>query len=181
MVATLFHRGAFSATAVANTSAAVMGYGVGLLGLVGVKVVAPGYYARQDMKTPMRVGIAVMVLTQLFNLALVPWLGTSALTLSLGLAALVNAGWLLIGLKRLGSWAPAAAWAGLVVRVSLASAVMGGLLFWSQRQFDWIALGQHELQRALTLTAVLLGAIGLYFGLLVASGLNLRQFLRRQG
>lgn len=181
MVATLFHRGAFSATAVANTSAAVMGYGVGLLGLVGVKVVAPGYYARQDMKTPMRVGIAVMVLTQLFNLALVPWLGTSALTLSLGLAALVNAGWLLVGLKRLGSWTPTPGWAGLVLRVTLASAVMGGLLFWSQRQFDWVALGQHELQRALMLMAVLLGAIVLYFGLLVASGLNLRQFLRRQG
>ncbi len=181
MVATLFHRGAFSAMAVANTSAAVMGYGVGLLGLVGVKVLAPGYYARQDMSTPMRVGIAVMVLTQLLNLALVPWLGTTALTLSLGLAALVNAAWLMVGLKRLGSWAPASGWTGLVVRVSLASAVMGGFLFWGQRQFDWLALGQHELQRALTLAAVLLGAIGLYFGLLVASGLNLRQFLRRQG
>lgn len=94
-----------------------MGYGVGLLGLVGVKVVAPGYYARQDMTTPMRIGIAVMLLTQAFNVLLVPWLGTSALTLSLGLAALVNAGWLLIGLKRLGSWTPAPGWVGLAVRV----------------------------------------------------------------
>ncbi|MBL0090393.1 MAG: murein biosynthesis integral membrane protein MurJ [Ideonella sp.] len=181
MVATLFHRGAFTATAVTNTSAAVMGYGVGLLGLVGVKVVAPGYYARQDMTTPMRIGIAVMLLTQAFNVLLVPWLGTSALTLSLGLAALVNAGWLLIGLKRLGSWTPAPGWVGLAVRVVLASVLMGGLLFWANRQFDWIALGRHELQRALVLAGLLAGAASLYFGALVASGLNLRQLFRREG
>jgi putative peptidoglycan lipid II flippase len=179
MVATLFHRGAFTAAAVANTSAAVMGYGVGLLGLVGVKVVAPGYYARQDMTTPMRVGIMVMVLTQVFNALLLPWLGTSALTLSLGLAALVNAGWLLRGLKRLGSWTPTPGWAALVLRVVVASALMGGFLHWTRQQFDWIALGQHELQRVATLAALIFAAIGLYFGALAASGLNLRQLWRR--
>lgn len=58
---------------------------------------------------------------------------------------------------------------------------MGGLLFWANRQFDWIALGRHELQRALVLAGLLAGAASLYFGALVASGLNLRQLFRREG
>ena len=180
MVATLFQRGAFGASSVASTSAAVMGYGVGLLGLVGVKVAAPGYYARLDMKTPMRVGIAVMVLTQLFNALLVPWLGTTALTLSLGLAALVNVGWLLIGLRRLGTWTPAPGWWGLVWRVLLASAVMGAGMAWVNWNFDWIALGQQEAWRAAWMALALAMAAVVYFGTLSACGLNLRQLWRHQ-
>ena len=85
LVAVLFHRGAFSAQAVQMTSHAVMGYGVGLLGIVGVKVLAPAFYARQDMRTPMRIAIVSLVLTQLLNLALVRWLGVAALALSMAM------------------------------------------------------------------------------------------------
>ncbi len=180
MVATLFNRGAFDARSVQVTSAAVMGYGVGLIGLVGVKVVAPGYFAMQDMKTPMRVGIAVMVLTQALNLLLVPWLGVSALTLSLGLAALVNAAWLLRGLHRHGHWHAAPGWAAFALRAALASAVMGAALWWFAGQFDWVGLGAHEARRAGLLAAAIAGAVLLYFGVLLASGMKLRQALRRQ-
>jgi putative peptidoglycan lipid II flippase len=51
-----------------------MGYGVGLLGLVAIKVLAPGYYASQDIRTPVKIAIVVLVITQLLNLVLVPWL-----------------------------------------------------------------------------------------------------------
>jgi putative peptidoglycan lipid II flippase len=180
IVATLFHRGAFSDEAARLAAAATMGYGAGLIGLVGVKVVAPGYYAKQDMKTPMRVGIAVMVLTQGFNAALVPWLGVSALTLSLGLAALVNAGWLLWGLKRLGHWQAAPGWPLFIARVLLASAVMGAGLAWAARRLDWLALGAHEGQRAGWLALAIAVAVLVYFGALLATGMNLRQALRRQ-
>ena len=180
MVATLFQRGAFDAAAVATVSAAVMGYGAGLLGLVGVKVVAPGYFARQDMATPMRVGIAVMVLTQLLNAMLVPWLGVTALALSIGLAALVNAGWLLRGLHRLGWWQPAAGWLALAWRVVLANTAMGALLAAAASQVDWVALGAHEAKRAGLLAAVILAAVLVYFGVLRLLGLDLRHLLRRQ-
>jgi putative peptidoglycan lipid II flippase len=126
------------------------------------------------------VGIGVMVLTQVFNALFVPWLGTTALTLSLGLAAMVNAGWLLRGLKHLGSWAPAPGWWGLIWRVTLASAAMGAGLAWANHQFDWIELGRHEALRAGILAAVLAGAALVYFGVLAACGLNLRQLWRRQ-
>lgn len=180
MVATLFHRGAFTPQAAHLAAAATAGYGVGLIGLVGVKVVAPGYYAKQDMRTPMRVGIAVMVLTQLLNAVLVPWLGVSALTLSLGLAAIVNAGWLLWGLKRLDHWRPATGWLAFTLRIVLACGVMGIGLLVAARQFDWIALGAHEARRAGLLALTIVGAAMLYFGTLVVSGLNLREALRRQ-
>ncbi|MBI3368132.1 MAG: murein biosynthesis integral membrane protein MurJ [Burkholderiales bacterium] len=180
MVATLFHRGAFGAASVQQTSLAVMGYGIGLVGLVGVKVLAPGFYAQQDMRTPMRIGVAVMLLTQLFNAALVPWLGVSALTLSIGLAATVNAGWLLFGLRRQGSYRAAPGWAGFALRVGLASAVMGAGLAWAARAVDWVTLGAHESWRAAALAAALLAAALLYFVVLLASGLRLRQLFGRQ-
>jgi len=180
IVATLFHRGAFDGQSVLLAAAATANYGVGLIGLVGIKVVAPGYFAKQDMRTPMRVGIAVMLLTQAFNAALVPWLGVSALTLSIGLAAVVNAGWLLWGLKRLGHWRAAPGWLAFALRVLLASAVMGAGLWWAARRFDWIALGAHEAQRAGLPAAVLLAAVALYFGTLWITRMNLRAALRRR-
>ena len=180
MVAALFHRGAFGSAAVQLTSAAVMGYGVGLLGLVAIKVLAPGYYAQQDMSTPMRIGIAVLVLTQVFNALLVPWLGVSALALSIGLAACVNAGWLLWGLKRRGSYKPAPGWVGFVWRAALASAVMGtGMAFVAWR-IDWMALGAHEGLRAAAMALALSLSALVYFSVLRLTGLDLRQLLRRQ-
>lgn len=179
MVATLFNYGAFGADSVRVVSLAVMGYGVGLLGLVGVKVAAPGYYARQDMKTPMRIGIAVMVLTQLFNAMLVPWLGVSALTLSIGLAATVNAAWLLRGLKRQGLWRPAAGWLVFGLRVLLASVVMAAGLAVAAWRIDWVALGERGLVRAGVLALVIAVAVLVYFTVLALSGLKLREAFRR--
>jgi putative peptidoglycan lipid II flippase len=74
LVATLFHYGAFQDNDVRQVSLALAGYGVGLLGLVAIKVLAPGFYASRDMRTPVRIAIVVLVLTQLMNIALVPWL-----------------------------------------------------------------------------------------------------------
>jgi putative peptidoglycan lipid II flippase len=179
MVAVLFHRGAFHADDVRQTTGAVMAYGVGLMGIVGVKVAAPGYYARQDMRTPVRIAVVVLVLTQLMNAVFVPWLGVAGLTLSIGLAATVNAGWLLWGLKRLGTYRPAPGWGAFALRVAVASALMGILLAAAAWRIDWIELGRHELLRAGALALVLGGAGLLYFGTLAASGLQLRQFARR--
>ena len=98
LVAVLFHYGAFTRSDVQQLALALMGYGVGLLGLVAIKVLAPGYYASQDIRTPMRIAIVVLVITQLLNFVLVPLLQHAGLALSIGLGALVNAGWLLVGL-----------------------------------------------------------------------------------
>ena len=179
MVAVLYHRGHFRAEDVIHTSGAVMGYGVGLIGLVAIKVLAPGFYARQDTRTPVKIAVRVLILTQLMNLAFVPLLGAAGLSLSIGLGATLNSFMLLMGLKRLGSYAPQAGWLAFAARVALASAVMGGLQFYLKQHFDWLSLGHHELRRALLLAACLAGSASLYFVALAVSGLKLRQLVRR--
>jgi len=177
LVAVLYHRGAFTATDVAQTVLALRGYGVGLMGIVAVKVLAPGFYARQDIRTPVRIAIVVLVATQAMNLAFVPLLGHAGLTLSIGLGALVNALWLLTGLVRRGAYRPSAGWLAFALRVAVASAALGGLLWWAARSLDWIGLA--EWPRAGWMAAVLAGVALAYFALLGLLGLRPAQFLRR--
>jgi len=179
LVAVLFHYGAFEARDVQMTVQALMGYGVGLMGLIGLKILAPGFYAREDVKTPMKVAIASLLLTQALNLVLVPWLGHGGLALSIGLAALFNAGVLLFLLRRRGLYRPSPGWAGFALRVVAACAVLGALLAFAARRLDWIALQAHWAQRAGWMALVLAGVAGVYFVQLHLSGLKLRQFVRR--
>ncbi|MDH4060236.1 MAG: murein biosynthesis integral membrane protein MurJ [Aquincola sp.] len=180
LVAVLYHYGAFSAHDVQQTVTALMGYGIGLMGLVAIKVLAPGFYARQDIRTPVKIAVVVLIATQAMNLVLVPWFGHAGLALSIGLGALVNATWLLAGLRKRGAYTPLAGWAGFLVRVVAASAALGALLAWAARQFDWIGLGStHGVTRAGLLAAVLVIVALVYFGLLVAAGLRPAQFMRR--
>jgi len=179
MLAVLFHHGRFSAHDVVQSAGPLMGYGAGLLGIVAVKVLAPGYYARQDMRTPVRIAIAVLLITQALNLVLVPWLAHSALTLTIGIGALINAAWLLRGLLRLGVYRPAAGWSAFALKVLLACAALGAALAWAARGVDWIALQATPWIRAGLLAAVLAGVALLYFGVLAACGMRLREFVRR--
>ena len=179
LVAVLYHRGAFTAVDVQQTVTALMGYGAGLMGLVALKVLAPGFYAKGDIRTPVKIALGVLVLTQCFNLVFVPIFGHAGLALSIGCGALVNALLLLIGLHRRGSWWPQPGWLGFGLKVLLATALMGALLVWAAQAFDWVALGREELRRAGLLAAVLAAAALLYFAVLAALGLRLRQFARR--
>jgi putative peptidoglycan lipid II flippase len=179
LVAVLYHYGAFAANDVEQTVRALMGYGVGLLGLIAIKVLAPGFYARQDMRTPVKIAIGVLIATQLMNLVFVPWFGHAGLALSIGLGALINAAFLLAGLLKSGGYKPSPGWAAFIARVLLACSVLGGGLAWAARNIDWIGLQPHWAQRSGWMAAVLAGSVVAYFGVLWASGLNLRQFVRR--
>ena len=96
-------------------------YGVGLIGLVAVKILAPGFYARQDMRTPVKIAIGVLVLTQFLNLLFVPFFGHAGLALSIGCGALVNAAFLFFGLRRRGAYVPSPGWGPFILRVLLRS------------------------------------------------------------
>ncbi|MBX3604979.1 MAG: murein biosynthesis integral membrane protein MurJ [Piscinibacter sp.] len=179
LIAVLYHYGAITAQDVDRTALALMGYGVGLMGLVGVKILAPGFYARQDIRTPVRIAIVVLALTQLMNLIFVPRLGHAGLALSIGLGALINAGWLFVGLRRAGLYAPAPGWLAFGLRVLLATAVMGAGLAWAAQAIDWLGLRAHPWQRVGLMAACLAGAVALYFTCLRATGMKLRQFAHR--
>lgn len=179
LVAVLFHFGAFSAQDVQQTVRALMGYGAGLVGLVAIKVLAPGFYARQDTRTPVKIAVAVLAGTQALNLMLVPWLGHAGLALSIGLAAWVNAGLLLRGLLKQGVYRPGPGWGVFVLRVLGACAVLGGALYAAAQAFDWIGLQSRWPLRAALMAAVLPAAALVYFGTLAAVGMPLRAWLRR--
>jgi len=179
LVATLYHYGAFNDRDVQQTTGALMGYGVGLLGLVAIKVLAPGFYASQDIKTPVKIAVVVLVITQFLNVALVPLLQQAGLALAIGLGALVNATWLLVGLIRRGSYAPAPGWSVFVARVVGASALLGAFLLWAATAVSWIGMKSQPLERIGLLAAVLAASALLYFGTLRVCGLPLRQLLRR--
>ena len=179
LVATLFHHGAFRDGDVLQVSLALAGYGVGLLGLVGIKVLAPGFYASQDMRTPVKIAVVVLVLTQLMNLVLVPLFQHAGLALSIGLGALVNSGWLLVGLRRRGSWQPAAGWPRFLLQVVAGTALLAVFLLWASSQVPWVAMRDQALLRAGLLAAVLTASIAIYFGALWAAGVQLRQFVTR--
>ncbi|MDO5691508.1 MAG: murein biosynthesis integral membrane protein MurJ [Pseudomonadota bacterium] len=177
LIATLFHHGRFDAGDVQRVALALMGYGVGLLGLVAVKVLAPGYYASLDIRTPVKIAIAVLVITQCFNLILVPVLQHAALTLSIALGAMINAVWLLTGLIRRGSYRPQPGWGRFGAQVVGATLLMAAFLAWASRAFDW--LGTSAWPRAGLLAAMVAAAAVLYFAALMLSGVKLRQLLRR--
>ncbi len=178
LVAVLFHNGAFKDADVQRTTAALVGYGVGLVGIVAIKVLAPGFYASHDMKTPVRIAVVVLVFTQALNFFLVPILAHAALTLSIGIGALVNALWLLVGLLRRGSYRPSPGWTRFLLQVCAASLVLALLLWWGAHHFDWIALRAQRLERIGLLAALIIGAVLTYFGVLAAVGVRLRSFLR---
>ncbi len=179
LVAVLYHYGAFTDADVAQTVRALMGYGVGLLGLVSIKILAPGFYAAQDIRTPVRIGIAVLVLTQVLNVFFVPMFQQAGLALSIGLASLVNALWLLRGLKKAGRYTPEPGWWLFGARVVLASAILGAGMAWANAHFDWLALRAEPFVRIGLLAGCLAAAAVVYFGVLALTGLKLRQVLRR--
>lgn len=179
LVAVLFHNGAYTVSDVAQTTSALMGYGAGLLGLVAIKILTPGYFAQQNTRTPALIGIAVLAITQGLNLILVPLFAHAGLALAIGLGALINALWLLVGLLRRGTYAPLAGWRIFLLRVAVASTLLMLFLLWANDAVAWTQLRDQKLFRTACLALVLAASGVLYFTSLWATGLKLRQFMRR--
>jgi putative peptidoglycan lipid II flippase len=178
LIATLFNYGHFSAADVARSSAPLMAYGAGLIGIILVKTLAPAFYARQDIRTPVKIAVGVLIATQLMNLVFVPLLDVAGLALSIGMGACLNALFLYTGLRRSGIYAPQPGWAGFFARLVVALAVMGVLAWLCQSQLDWTALHAHKLLRIGALFAIIGVAGASYFAVLLALGFRLRDFKR---
>jgi len=178
LTALLFHYGRFDAHDVEMTRLAVIGYSIGIVGLIAVKVLAPGFYAKQDVRTPVRIAIAVLVVTQLLNIVTVPWLRHAGLAVSISIGALANAGLLLAGLYRRGSWRPSPGWTKFLLQTVLAAAALAVALRYGVGRFDWIALrAEPGLRIVLVLGFVGAGAV-LYASALLALGMRPLHLMR---
>lgn len=178
LVSTLFHYGAFTQADVSQTQTAVNAYAVGLIGILAIKVLAPAFYARQDIKTPVRIAIIVLVLTQMMNVFFVPWLKHAGLALSIALGACINAGTLYYLLHKRNFFRADATWWLFFIRLIPALFGMGLFVFFAQQPFNWFALGANPLLRALYLVGIVLCAVTLYGLLLLLVGFRPRHFTR---
>jgi putative peptidoglycan lipid II flippase len=179
LTATLFHYGKFDAHSVVMVGRALAAYGVGLIGLILIKILAPGFYAKQDIKTPVKIGVGVLVVTQLSNFVFVPIFAHAGLTLSVGLGACVNALLLFIGLRRRGIYMPSGGWLVFFVQMIGACLVLAGVMHWFSISFDWIGLHAQPLARIVLLAACLVLFAALYFGMLWLMGFKYAYFRRR--
>lgn len=178
LTTTLFHYGKFDATSVTMTARALVAYGVGLMGLILVKILAPGFYAKQDIRTPVKIGIGVLIATQLMNLAFVPWIAHAGLALSIGLGATANAAFLYAMLRKRGIYRPQPGWTLFMVKLAGALLLMAGVGSWVAGHADWIAMQATPWLRVGTLAGVMAACASIYFGALWATGFRLNDFKR---
>jgi putative peptidoglycan lipid II flippase len=179
LIAALFNYGQFNAANVAAATAPLMAYAAGLLGIIMVKILAPAFYARQDIRTPVKIAVGVLIATQLMNLVFVPLLGVAGLALSIGMGACINAVFLYTGLRKRRIYTPHAGWLGFFLKVVLAVALMGAAAWFSQAQLDWAALRAHPLLRIGALLLIIGLSAVVYFAVLFALGFRPRDFTRR--
>jgi putative peptidoglycan lipid II flippase len=179
LIATLFNYGHFTARDIATSSAPLMAYAAGLVGIILVKTLAPAFYARQDIRTPVRIAVGVLFATQAMNLVFVPIMGVAGLALSIGLGACINAIFLYTGLRKRGIYAPKAGWTGFFLRLLGAVLVMGAVAWFCQVQIDWAAMRAHPWLRAAALLGIIAACGAAYFAVLFALGFRLADFKRR--
>jgi putative peptidoglycan lipid II flippase len=178
LVATLFWHGEFSRMDVLMTRNALIGYAVGLLGIILVKILAPGFYAKQNIRTPVKVAIATLVVTQLLNLLLVPWLRHAGLTLAIALGACFNAGGLWWLMRRSATYRPEPGWAAFLVKLAVALYMLGGARGYSRgSEASWFEIAGAA--RVAKLALVIAAGTAAYFASLALMGFRLRDFSRQ--
>lgn len=178
LITTLFHYGEFTPHDVEMTRQALVAYSVGLLGLILVKVLAPGFYARQDIRTPVKIAILTLLATQAMNLMFIWPLKHAGLALAIGLGACLNAAVLFHKLRGQGIYRPQPGWTAFLVRLLAALIVMGLFLFFAMGTSEtWLAY--RAVERVLHLTVLVACGAGLYFLTLWLLGLRLADFRRR--
>lgn len=172
LLITLFQYGAMTSHAIQMSATALQAYAIGLLAFMLIKVLAPGYFARQNTRTPVKIGIQAMAANMVFNLILIWPLAHVGLALATSASAFLNAGLLAKGLIKEKVLVFATGWQKfwLQLIVSLA-AMLAFLLFFNPEAQIW--LDASIMQRLLRLGFLVAGGAIIYVGVLFAMGLRL--------
>ena len=178
LITTLFHYGQFGVEDAWMTREALVAYSVGLVGMILVKILAPGFYARQNVVTPVKIGLVTLAATQLMNLAFIGPLRHAGLALAIGLGACLNAALLYRYLRKQGIYDPQPGWLAFTLKVAasvlaMAAALayaMGPAAAWLQAGWQW--------KVGMLAVLVLLG-VAVYGACLLALGFRPRHFVIR--
>ena len=140
LLATFFQHGEFTAHDVLMSRTALVGYSIGLIGLILVKILAPGFYARQDIRTPVKIGIVTLLATQAMNVLFIGWIQHAGLALSIGLGACLNSAILFHFLRKRGIYTPEPGWGKFFFKLCVAlSALAWTLWFGMGSEQHWLA------------------------------------------
>ena len=178
LITALFHYGRFAAEDAWMTRQALMAYSVGLVGMILVKILAPGFYARQNVVTPVKIGLLTLLATQAMNLVFIGPLKHAGLALAIGLGACLNAALLYRGLRRAGAYTPNPGWPVFVLKVAASVLVMAAVLYAAMGPAAWWLGAGWELKIPAVLGLVALGLVT-YAGCLLLFGFRPRHFSRR--
>jgi putative peptidoglycan lipid II flippase len=177
LLSTFFQRGAFVAHDVQMTSYALIGYSVGLIGIILVKILAPGFYARQDIKTPVKIGVVTLLATQAMNALFIGWLHHAGLALSIGLGACLNSAILFRYLRKRGIYQPEPGWAKFFIKIGIAILALAVTLWFGMgTEQSWLTGSGWS--RVLRLSALVAGGVAVYFAVLAALGFRPKDFSR---
>lgn len=176
LIATLFYQGEMTQRDVSMASLSLMAYGAGLLGHMLVKVLAPGYYAQQDTRTPVRIGVIALVSNMVLNLVLIWHLQHAGLALATSLSAFINAGLLFFGLFKAKRIQFEAGWQRFYIRLVFANLILGVFLFLLPDMTFWFGLSFWS--RLAAMLGVSLAGVAVYAGALRLTGFDFRQMQR---
>lgn len=180
LVTSLFHYGAFTDHDVWMTRQALVAYSLGLLGLILVKVLAPAFYSRQNIKTPVKIALFTLVATQFMNLLFVFGLDLkhAGLALAIGLGACINAGLLYYHLRKADVYKPQAGWWLFMSKLLVALLVMASTLYYASGP-EAVWLNYAFISKFSHLLGLVVLGSSVYFISLWLMGIRIKDFMRR--
>ena len=178
LLSTFFQHGEFAMRDVLMTREALVGYSFGLVGIILVKILAPGFYARQDIRTPVKIAIFTLLSTQVMNALFIGWLQHAGLALSIGLAACFNSAILYHFLRKRGIYQPEPGWGAYFAKLFIALLALGMTLWFGMgSEQHWLTT--HGWGRIIHLTWLVLLGVAVYFSVLWLLGFRLKDFAKR--
>ena len=173
LMATIFFHGEITPYDIGKMTLSLQAYASGLIAFMLIKVLAPGYYARQDTKTPVRIGLQAMAVNMLLNLILVYPLQHVGLALATSLAAFYNAFMLYWGLRKQGVYVHQNGWLGFLLKLLLANIALAAFIGWSMGDMEqWLVWSSAE--RTLRISGMVGGGLAVYGGMLLLAGLRVK-------
>ena len=177
LITTLFYYGEFTAFDVSMSGMSLMAYSFGLLGFILVKILAPAFYARKDMKTPVKVAIIALVTNMVLNLIFIGPFAHVGLAAATAISAFVNSGLLYWYLRKQEVFKPLSGWAKLIIQVVVANGILVAFLLWFTPPIaEWLLFDWN--QRLTWLLGLVFAVIAVYAISLLALGLNPKRMLK---
>ena len=154
-------------------------FAIGITPFMLVKVLSAGFYAKQDIRTPVRIGVIAMIANMVFNIALIWPLAHAGIALATSLSALMNAGFLFYFLRLKQIYQPREGWKLFAIRIALANSVLAVWLYFGAGDIElWLI--NAALWRVLHLGWLLVSSVFVYFMMLWVTGIRPHHLLMRE-